>query len=79
MKHVKVTELRAHLPEYLGRVKTGETIVVVSRGQSIARLVPAAGVVEEARARLAGLRKKARIGDIVAPIGVKWNATHDRT
>jgi hypothetical protein len=42
-------------------------------------LVPAAGVVEEARARLAGLRKKARIGDIVAPIGVKWNATHDRT
>ncbi|MHB8455371.1 MAG: hypothetical protein ACYDDO_11905 [Acidiferrobacterales bacterium] len=51
----------------------------MSRGQPIARLVPATGVMEQARERLVALRKRARIGDIVSPIGVEWSATRGRS
>ncbi len=79
MKQVKVTDFRAHLPEYLSKVQNGETFTVMSRGQPIARLVPATGVVERARERLVALRKRARIGDIGSPIGVEWSATRARS
>lgn len=79
MKQVKVTEFRAHLPEYLDKVKKGETITVMSRGQPVARLVPATGVVEDARERLLALRKRARIDDIVSPVGVEWSAARGRS
>jgi prevent-host-death family protein len=79
MKQVNVTEFRAHLPEYLSKVRNGETITVMSRGQPVARLVPAIGHVEHARERLVALRKQARIGDIVSPIDVEWNATRGRS
>ncbi len=78
MKQVKVTEFRAHLPEYLRKAQNGETITLLSRGQPIARLVPATGVVEQARERLVALRKLARIGDIVSPVEAEWSAMRDR-
>ena len=37
---VNVRELRQHLADYLGRVRDGETLVVVAHGQPVARLVP---------------------------------------
>jgi prevent-host-death family protein len=37
---VNVRELREHLADYLGRVRAGETLVVISHGQPVARLVP---------------------------------------
>ena len=77
MKQVKVTEFRAHLPEYLGKVQQGESITVMSRGKPVARLVPVNGVMESAREQLICLRKQARIGDIVSPVGVRWKAAHD--
>ncbi len=79
MKQVKVTEFRAHLPEYLSKVQNGETFTVMSRGQPIARLVPASGVMERARERLVALRKRARIGDIVSPVDVEWKAVRGRS
>lgn len=79
MKQVKVTEFRAHLPEYLSKVQNGETFTVMSRGQPIARLVPATGVMEHARERLIAMRKRARIGDIVSPVDVEWNAARGRS
>jgi prevent-host-death family protein len=39
---VNVRELREHLADYLGRVRAGETVLVMSHGQAIARLVPVA-------------------------------------
>lgn len=39
--------------------------------------LPIGEVPVTARERLLALRKKARIGDVVTPIGVSWNATHD--
>ena len=79
MKQVNVTEFRAHLPEYLSKVKRGEVITVVSRGKPIARLMPATGVMENARERLFGLRKQARVDDVVSPIGIEWDATRGRS
>jgi prevent-host-death family protein len=76
---VNVTEFRTHLPEYLAKVRKGETITVLSHGHPIARLVPATGDVERARKLLAALRKQAHIGDIVSPIDVEWNATNGRS
>jgi len=37
---VNVRELREHLADYIGRVRSGEAIVVMSHGQPVARLVP---------------------------------------
>lgn len=79
MKSVKVTDFRAHLPRYLAKVEAGETVTVLSRGRPIARLVPAAGVAENAREKLAALRKRARIGDVISPLGVAWNAARARS
>lgn len=39
---VGVRELKAHLSEYLRRVKSGETIVISERGMPIGRLIPEA-------------------------------------
>jgi prevent-host-death family protein len=40
MKHAKVSELKAHLSEYLARVRRGETVIVCDRNTPIAELVP---------------------------------------
>jgi len=52
---VNVRELREHLADYLGRVRSGETLLVVSHGQPIARLVPVEP--KTPRARLYGTMK----------------------
>jgi prevent-host-death family protein len=40
MKSVKVSDLKAHLSEYLARVRRGETVEVRDRETPIARIVP---------------------------------------
>jgi prevent-host-death family protein len=52
---VNVRELRQHLADYLGRVKDGETLVVVAHGQPVARLVPVEA--KTPRARMYGALK----------------------
>jgi prevent-host-death family protein len=79
VKPVKVTDFRAHLPKYLAKVEAGETVTVLSRGRPIARLVPAVGVAENAREKLAALRKQARIGDVISPVDVAWSAARGRS
>jgi prevent-host-death family protein len=77
MIRVNVTELRNHLPTYLGRVKTGEEVAVTSRGKVIARLVPVVDECKAARLRLETSRKDSMIGDVVSPTGEVWEAEHD--
>lgn len=79
MPKVKVTELRQNLPGYLARVSAGEEIEVTVHGRVIARIVPQAGRAQAARARLAALRGKARIGDVLRPSGERWNALRGRS
>ena len=40
MKRVRVSELKSHLSEHLRAAEAGETIEVLDRARSIARLVP---------------------------------------
>ena len=40
MKTVAVSEIKASLSEYLGKVKAGEDIMITERGRPIARIVP---------------------------------------
>jgi len=74
MIKVNVTELRAKLPEYLGKVRRGEEIAVTSRGSVIARILPDRGGSQAAREKLAALRAKCRIGDVISPVGEKWES-----
>ncbi|MFP5321267.1 MAG: type II toxin-antitoxin system Phd/YefM family antitoxin [Acidimicrobiia bacterium] len=37
---VSVTDLRAHLSDWLDRVQEGEAVVVTERGRPVARVVP---------------------------------------
>jgi len=69
MIKVNVTELRNHLPTYLGKVKTGEEVAVTSRGRVIARLVPEIDESSAARLRLEAIRGDSWIGYVVSPTG----------
>jgi prevent-host-death family protein len=42
MKTAAVSELKAHLSEYLNQVKAGGEILITDRGKPVARLVPIA-------------------------------------
>lgn len=74
MKTVKVTDLRSHLPEYLGAVQRGEPLAVTSRGRVIVRILPAEDERRSAQALLRQLRATARVGDVVSPLGAVWEA-----
>jgi prevent-host-death family protein len=74
MDDVKLTELRQKLPAYLKQVQRGRALRITSRGRVVARLLPPEDTAEAARARLAELRKTARVGDVIAPTGERWRA-----
>lgn len=40
MQTVAVSEIKASLSEYLGKVKAGEDIMITERGRPIARIIP---------------------------------------
>jgi prevent-host-death family protein len=77
MVKINVTGLRQNLPAYLARVQKGEVVEVTLRGNVIARIAPQEDQREAARKRLAALRGKVRIGDIMGPSGDVWNAERD--
>ncbi|MEK6724963.1 MAG: type II toxin-antitoxin system prevent-host-death family antitoxin [Deltaproteobacteria bacterium] len=74
MREVNVTELRSHLPAYLGQVQTGEELVVTSHGKAIARIVPSRDISDAARKQLKALRNKSYVGDVISPVGELWEA-----
>jgi prevent-host-death family protein len=74
---VEIAELRQNLPAWLERVRVGEEVTVVDHGAVIARLVPPTNRRAEARAALAVLRTRARLGDVESPLGETWDAADD--
>lgn len=75
MLEVTVSTFRKHIPDYLSKVRKGEDITLTSRGKVIARLVPPADERLSAREQLLALRGVCRIGDILTPIEVEWEAS----
>jgi prevent-host-death family protein len=59
MKIVSPTELRKHLSRHLRFVRCGEEIVIVSRGEPVARILPISTSISEQERRLvaAGILK----------------------
>ena len=74
MRAVNVTELRNHLPEYLGIVKDGEELLVTARGKVVARLLPPLDPKANAKDQLLALRERCRLGDVTSPLGDRWDA-----
>lgn len=79
MQSVNVTELRQHLPMYLENVRQGKEIAVTSHGKTIARIVPDSDTTarDAARLRLAALRGKMIVGDVLAPLEEDWTGDAD--
>ena len=77
MQQVKITDFRAHLPDFLKKVSNGEQIQITSHGKVIARLVPEFDEVEAAQNRLNELRGSMIIADIIEPLESEWSADAD--
>ena len=69
MAEVNVTELRQNLPNYLAEVRKGKELKVTVHGKVIARIVPEIDAKDAARRRLAALRAKCKVGDVISPAG----------
>jgi len=72
METVGVSKLREHLVSFLKRVELGEDIIITSRGHGVARLVPLGDKMKKARETLRQLRKNAVVGDVISPVGERW-------
>jgi len=79
MTSVNITELRQHLPDYLKQVQQGEEIAITLHGKTIARIVPdyQEDKREAALKRLAALRGKMLVGDILASLNEEWTGDAD--
>ena len=77
MLHVKISDLRAHLPDFLKKVSNGEQIQITSHGKTIARIIPEVDQVNAAKKRLDALRGTMIVGDILQPLDSKWSADAD--
>jgi prevent-host-death family protein len=74
MKTIAVSELRSNLMKVLKEIEHGSSLDVTSRGKVVARLVPPDYAMKLARSKLNELGKRAKIHDIISPIGVNWEA-----
>ncbi|MEQ1821350.1 MAG: type II toxin-antitoxin system Phd/YefM family antitoxin [Fimbriimonadaceae bacterium] len=75
MKTVSVTEFKAHCLEFLNQVaKTGESMILTKRGKPTAMVSPPPPETSKRWIpdQLEG--KITIVGDIVAPLGVPWEA-----
>lgn len=79
MNLVNVTELRQRLPDYLKQVQQGEEITITLHGKNIARIVPdfPDNKRELALKRLAALRGKMIVGDVISPLNEGWTGDAD--
>ena len=71
---VNITRLRQNLPGLIDQVRRGKELRITVRGKVVARIVPEHDEREAARAFLASLRGRSRIGDIVSPSDEWWSA-----
>lgn len=74
MQAVKISDLRANLLYYLKQANEGNEIVVTSRGEAVATILPPSDKRKNARAQLNRLAKTAKVGDVLSPIDEPWDA-----
>lgn len=74
MRTVAVSELRDNLMSILKKVQAGEDIIVTSRGNEVAKLVPVENKRKMAKQRLKELQKTASVGDVLSTVNEEWEA-----
>lgn len=74
MIEVSISELRAHLPDFIRLANRKGAVCITSHGKEIARIVAAESPKEEARKKLEALRKTAKVGDLLSPVLTDWDA-----
>ncbi len=79
MERIGVSELHQNLTGVLKRVKAGQVIMITSRGNEVARLVPpkhtrqtARKNRQTARKKLQQLRQTAIVGDVLSSVETEW-------
>ncbi|MCF6299665.1 MAG: type II toxin-antitoxin system prevent-host-death family antitoxin [Proteobacteria bacterium] len=77
MQQVKITDLRANLPEFLKKVAKGEEIQITFHGNPIARIIPEVNAIQQAQLRLDNLKGSMITGDIMSTIEDEWTADAD--
>ena len=75
METISVSELRANLMNVIDEVKNGKTILITSHGKPVAQIIQSSDRRKEAIAKLKALRKTAKIGDMVSPVGEQWETS----
>ncbi len=73
METIAISELRANLMKFINAVQNGASIIVTSRGKVVAKIVPPDISKKNAEKKLKELRKKAKLKDVITPIGENWN------
>lgn len=72
MKSIAVSDLRANLMKVLKNIEKGSSILITSRGKTVAKIIPPDESVKIAENKLAELSKTAKIYDILSPINENW-------
>ncbi|NJN95807.1 MAG: type II toxin-antitoxin system prevent-host-death family antitoxin [Anaerolineales bacterium] len=73
MLSIGISEFRAKMNLILQKVQNGEIVTLTSRGAEVARLVPPEFAQAAARQELDHLRQTAVVGDVLAPLGERWD------
>lgn len=72
MISIGISEFRAKMNLILQKVQNGEVVTLTSRGVEVARLVPPDFARTAARQELDRLRQTAVVGDVLSPLGERW-------
>ena len=73
METVNIREFEAHVLNYLTRANHGEQINISSNGQVLASITMPIDEKQVAKNKLKALAKKAKIHDVVSPLGETWD------
>lgn len=73
MISIGISEFRAKMNLFLQKVQNGEVVTLTSRGAEVARLVPPEFAQAVARQELDRLRQTAVVGDVLSPLGERWD------
>jgi len=76
MESIAVSDLRANLMKVLKKIEKGSSILVTSRGKTVAQLIPANESIKHVENKILELSKTGKIHDVTNPIDEDWKANN---
>jgi len=74
MQPIAISELRTNLMRIKKTIEKGSSVSITSRGRVVAKLVPPEESIKLAEQKLEGVRKSAKVHDVLSPISEDWKA-----